>query len=93
MKNEKEKEKPKGLIQSIWNKTDGWKTIAGFVLHTAWAAVHLTTKIVDLDTALWIHGGIGSITGVGTGHKISKVVKSQNGQKVLKAIGKIIFKK
>jgi len=83
----------KGFLRKLWDKTDGWKTIAGIVLHIGWGATHLSTKIVDLDTALWIHGGIGTITGVGTGDKIRKAVKTEKGRKALGAITKLIFKK
>ena len=90
MKEEKKKGKLKGFLKKLWNKTDGWKTVAGVVLHAGWAGVHLSTKVVDLDTALWIHGGIGNLTGVGLGWKVAKYVKSPTGKKVIGIIGKAL---
>jgi len=90
MKNETEKEKPKGLMKRIWNKTDGWKTIVGVVLHVGWLAVHLPIKSIDWDTALTIHGGIGTLTGVGIGDKARKYIKSEAGKKVFGIIAKVL---
>ena len=40
MKEEKKKGKLKGFLKKLWNKTDGWKTVVGVVLHAGWAGVH-----------------------------------------------------
>lgn len=79
--------KIKSFLKKIWEKTDGWKTIGGFFLHSAWFATHRHYKM-DIDTALWGHGGISSITGVGLGHKAKKLLNSEKGKKLLKLISK-----
>lgn len=93
MKIEKGKGKLKDWIRDtaskLWNKTDGWKTVAGVVLHLGWGVIHMTNNIDS--TVIWsVHGGIGNITGVGTGHKIHKFVKSNLGKKVIGIVGKAL---
>ena len=90
MKEKKEKGKLKGFLKKLWNKTDGWKTVAGIVLHIGWAAIHIPVKQIGWDTALTVHGGIGTLTGVGLSDKIRKYVKSPIGKKAIGIVGKAL---
>jgi hypothetical protein len=79
--------KAKEAFKRFKNKY-GWKTITGIILHAVWGSIHLTNGKINFDIALQVHGGIGTLTGVGLGDKVRKFAKSDNGKKLLKLITK-----
>ena len=75
----------KQRLKALWEKINGKKTLTGLAMHIAWAAVHLSVGQIDLDTGIEGHIYIGSITGVGAGHKL---LKSKFGSKLINLIKK-----
>ena len=69
----------KDKLKRLWAAIDGKKTIIGIGLHAAWFVANIV--LPDLSTeneALMGHGLIGTLTGVGVGHKVSKAIAKAN---------------
>lgn len=62
-------------MKKLWGKLNGKKTAIGIGLHAAWFISNIIFK--DLSTyneSLVGHAVIGSLTGVGLGHKGIKII-------------------
>ena len=69
----------KEKLKKLWIAIDGKKTIIGIGLHTAWFIANMVLPELSTENeALVGHGLIGTITGVGVGHKVSKAIDKAN---------------
>lgn len=60
-------------MKKLWNYLSGKKTYIGIGLHAAWFIANLAFKdIATTEEVITGHALIGTITGVGVGHKIAK---------------------
>lgn len=83
----------KKIAKKIWDKSSGWKTIAGLVGHCIWLPVHLFHPKIDIETGFKGHGFIFTLTGVGLGDKAFKFAKSPFGKKAIQIISKLFKQK
>ena len=66
-------------MKEIWKRLNGKKTIIGIGLHATWFIANMIFKdFATVDEALTGHALIGTITGVGIGHKINKAIDKAN---------------
>lgn len=64
-------------MKKLWEKLNGKKTAIGIGLHAAWFIANMIFKdFATVDEALTGHALIGTITGVGATHKISKAISN-----------------
>jgi len=62
----------------ILEKTNGFKTIAGGILHLSWFVYYVFfDKSIDVETKWTGHGIIGILTGIGITHKIKKAINQK----------------
>lgn len=65
----------KEKLKRLWAAIDGKKTIIGIGLHAAWFIANIVLPELSTENeALIGHGLIGTLTGVGVGHKVSKAI-------------------
>lgn len=66
-------------MKKVWQYFNGKKTVIGLLLHTAWFVSNLVFKdMANTNEVLTGHALIGTITGVGIGHKINKAITIAN---------------
>jgi hypothetical protein len=66
-------------MKKIWQKLNGKKTVIGISLHAVWFVANMVFKdFATMDEVLTGHALIGTITGVGIGHKINKSIERAN---------------
>ena len=66
-------------MKKIWEKLNGKKTAIGIGLHAAWFISNMIFKdFATTEEVLTGHALIGTITGVGIGHKINKAIDRAN---------------
>lgn len=66
-------------MKKLWGYFNGKKTVIGILLHSGWFLSNLIFKdMANNNEILTGHALIGTITGVGIGHKINKAIDIAN---------------